>query len=242
MPYRTFNLEEAAIYLNIDVNELKQLVKNEEIPFEKRGDKIVFRRSEIDDWASKRILQMSNVKLEKYHRASTEKVKKILDEEALMPILLKKEYINPALSGKTKASVIREMANFVDELGLISDVNELINELLAREELCSTGMPGGIALLHTRTRHPYMFTTSFLAVGKSVQKIYFGAPDGEPTDIFFLCCCKEDQLHLHTLARVCMLAHENEFISQLRSTTDIDQIYDLIISTEKSVLLKRNKK
>jgi excisionase family DNA binding protein len=239
MPYRTFNLEEAASYLNLDVSELKQLVKNGEIPFEKRGDKIVFKRSEIDDWASRRILEMPDGKLAKYHQTSTEKVKRMLDKEALMPSLLKKEYINPALAGKTKASVIREMAKFVDQLGLVSDVNELINELIAREDLCSTGLPGGIAILHTRSRHPYMFTESFLAVGKSIQKIYFGAPDGEPTDIFFLSCCKEDQLHLHTLARVCMLARENEFLESLRQAEDADQIYDLIVETEKIVLSRK---
>lgn len=239
MPYRTFNLEEAASYLNIDVSELKQLVKNGEIPFEKRGDKIVFKRAEIDDWASKRILEMSDGKLAKYHQTSTDKVKKILDKEALIPHLLKKEYINPSLAGKTKASVIREMAKFVDELGLITDVNELIEELIAREDLCSTGLPGGIAILHTRSRHPYMFIESFLAVGKSIQKIYFGAPDGEPTDIFFLCCCKEDQLHLHTLARVCMLARESEFLESLRQSTDAEEIYNLIIETEKSILAKK---
>jgi excisionase family DNA binding protein len=184
MPYRILNIEEAAAYLNINVSELKELVKNGEIPFEQRGNRIVFKKGDIDDWGSKKFLGMESVSLKKYHQTTTSK--NLLSEEALMPLLLKVDYISPALTGKTKPSIIREMAKLADKTGLISDIEELTKELIEREELCSTGLPGGIAILHTRTRHPYMYSNSFLAVGRSLQKIYFGAPDGETNrPVFF---------------------------------------------------------
>lgn len=240
MPYRTFNLEEAAAYLNIDLSELKTLVKNGEIPYEQRGNKIVFKRGEIDDWASKRIIGMEKQKLTKYHKTSSDKVKKTPFAEALMPTLLKKEFIFPNLSAKTKPSVLREMAKLASGTGLVSDAEELTKELIEREELCPTGLPGGIAVLHTRNRHPYMFVESFIAIGRSIQKIFFGAPDGESTDLFFLICCKEDQLHLHTLARVCMMALNSSMLESLRSAENAEQMYEIIIQSEQEVLQKKS--
>ncbi len=237
MPYRILNIEEAAAYLNINVSELKELVKNGEIPFEQRGNRIVFKKGDIDDWGSKKILGMESVSLKKYHQTTTSK--NLLSEEALMPLLLKVDYISPALTGKTKPSIIREMAKLADKTGLISDIEELTKELIEREELCSTGLPGGIAILHTRTRHPYMYSNSFLAVGRSLQKIYFGAPDGEPTDLFFLICSKEDQLHLHTLARLCLMSHNTDMLEALRSAEDANQMFDIILKTEENILQKK---
>ncbi|MGB9603658.1 MAG: PTS sugar transporter subunit IIA [Limisphaerales bacterium] len=239
MPFRTLNLEEAAAYLDIELSELKTLVKNGEIPYEQRGDKIIFRRGEIDDWASKRIIGMEGHKLTRYHKTAANRAKKQPFLEALMPELLKKEFIFPRLTAKTKPSVLREMAKLADKTGLVSDVEELTKELIAREELCSTGLPGGIAVLHTRTRHPYMFLNSFVTLGRSVQKIYFGAPDGEPTDLFFLICCKEDQLHLHTLARVCMMARNSDMLEALRAAEDADQMYEIIVQCEQEVIQKK---
>jgi len=238
MPYKTFNIEEAAEYLSIEVSELNELVKNGKIPFEHRGNRIVFKKGDIDDWSSKRILGMETNNLKKYHQTTTSKNQ--LSEAALMPLLLKAEYISPALTGKTKPSIIREMAALANKTGLVSDIEELTGELIKREELCSTGLPGGIAILHTRTRHPYMFSNSFIALGRSLQKIYFGAPDGEPTDLFFLICTKEDQLHLNILARLCLMSHNTDMLEALRTAEDSNQMFNIIIKTEEEILQKKS--
>ena len=238
MPYRILNFEDAAAYLSIEVSELNELVKNGEIPFEHRGNRIVFKKGDIDDWSSKRILQMETNNLKKYHQITTSKNQ--LSEAALMPLLLKVDYISPAITGKTKPSIIREMAKLADKTGLVSDIGEFTDELIEREELCSTGLPGGIAILHTRTRHPYMFLNSFLVVGRSVQKIYFGAPDGEPTDLFFLICSKEDQLHLNILARLCLMSHNTDMLEALRMAEDSSQMFDIILKTEEENLQKKS--
>lgn len=235
MPFRLMNIEELSDYLHIDTAEIKELVKKGEIPFEKRGDRLVFRVSEIDEWASKRILQMPGDKLSKYHQNTTTKTSSTIPA-LLMPELIKPEYIEPQLEAKTKASVIREMVNLADKNGLIADPAELTEQLIAREELCSTGMPGGIAILHTRDRHPYMFNSSFIAAGKTIQEIFFGAPDGNPTNIFFLVCCKEDQLHLHTIARVCMLVHKTDMLEQLRNAATANEMFEIIVNSEAQII------
>ena len=71
MPYRLFNLDEVSQYLHLSREDVQQRVKGRAIPFEMRGERVVFRKSEIDQWASKRILGLSESRLEHYHRLST---------------------------------------------------------------------------------------------------------------------------------------------------------------------------
>ena len=42
MPYQMLNLEEAARYLHLTSADVERRVKDREIPFEKRGGRIVF--------------------------------------------------------------------------------------------------------------------------------------------------------------------------------------------------------
>jgi len=71
MPFQLLNLEGVADYLHLTPADVEQRVKNREIPFEKRGDRVVFRKNEIDAWASQRILGLPGQRLADYHQKST---------------------------------------------------------------------------------------------------------------------------------------------------------------------------
>ena len=74
-----------------------------------------------------------------------------------MPEMIRPEFIEPAMTAKTKASVLRQMAALAGKTGRVSDPPSLLQGLEAREELCSTGIPGGLALLHSRNPESYLF-------------------------------------------------------------------------------------
>ena len=101
-------------------------------------------------------------------------------------------------------------------------------------------MPGGLALPHPRSPDPYLFDTSFLVVGRPVQEIHFGATDGEPTQLFFLLCCQDDRLHLHTLARLCLLALKTDMLAQLRAAPDAGTMRNSLIAAEAEDPAKMN--
>ena len=46
-------------------------MKHREIPFERRGERVVFRKRDIDMWASQRILRLSEQRLAASHEKST---------------------------------------------------------------------------------------------------------------------------------------------------------------------------
>jgi nitrogen PTS system EIIA component len=239
MPFQLLDLEAVASYLHLTPADVEQRVKAREIPFEKRGGRIVFRKRDIHQWASQRILGLPGQRLDAYHQKSTRATQKILPHEAILPEMLQSGAVATAMKSKTKASVLRDLVALAEKTGHLNDPPALLASLQAREELCSTGMPGGFALPHPRFQEPYLFETSFLVVGRPVQEIHFGAPDGEPTQLFFLICCQDDRLHLHTLARLCLLAQKTPLLDQLRAAPDAAALRDFLIAGEQEILADR---
>lgn len=239
MPYRTFGLEEVARYLRLSRGDVERLVKDQDIPFERHGSRLVFRKMEIDAWASPRILGLEGRRLAEYHQKSSGGAQQTVTHSAIMPDQIRPEFIEPALTAKTKASVLRQMTALAEKTGRLADPQTLLQGLEAREELCSTGIPGGLALLHSRNPESYLFEAPFLVLGRTVQQIPFGAPDGQPTDLFFLIGCPDAGMHLHTLARLCLMAQKTDLLAQLRQAGDASAMCDCILAAEQQVLADR---
>ena len=100
--------------------------------------------------------------------------------------------------------------------------------------------PGGFALLHPRNHQPYMFFEPFIVAARSIAHIHFGAPDGQPTDLFFLICCPDDRIHLHVLARLCMMAHHTDLLPALREAPTPAGFLDALLASEAQVLQQAN--
>jgi PTS system nitrogen regulatory IIA component len=238
MPYRTFGIDEVARYLHLSRPDLDRLVKNQEIPFERHGERLVFRKVEIDAWASQRILGLEGKRLAEYHQKSSQGTQQIVAHAAILPDMIQPEFIEPAMTAKTKASVLRQMVALAEKTGRVCDPQALLEGLEAREELCSTGIPGGLALLHSRNPESYLFETAFIALGRTIQQIPFGSPDGQSTNLFFLIGCPDDRMHLHTLARLCLMSQKTDLLVDLRQAPDGEAMCHAIITAEQEVLAK----
>jgi excisionase family DNA binding protein len=236
VPRRIFNLYEVADYLHLTRGDVERLVRDNEIPYQRRGEKLVFMRDDIDAWASKRIIGSKKGEIDEEKPASRAKPHNLDKQHAIIPELLRVEYINPALKSKTKASVISDMVALADKTGLLLQKADLLKSLKEREQMCSTALAGGIALLHPRTHQPYMFEDSFLVLGRTIQPIPFGSPDGMTTDLFFLVCCQEDKIHLHVLARLCVLCYQTTMLLDLREAESAEEMYNLLISAEQEII------
>ncbi len=236
MPYKVYNLDEAAAYLHVPREALDRLVKNKEIPFQVQGGRVVFTRNDIDAWASQRILRLSGDRLDDYHTASSLNVRQGPEPELIMPSLVSARSISPTLSSRTASGVLRDMVTLAEKSEKICDPKELLQLLEERESLCSTAIPGRLALLHPRRHAPFMFTESIIAVGRTISAIPFGAPDGGLTDIFFLIGCGDDRSHLHTLARVCAMVQKTSVLDEIRAADSAQDIAYVILKAERTLL------
>jgi mannitol/fructose-specific phosphotransferase system IIA component (Ntr-type) len=236
MPHRVFNLDEVAAHLHVAVTDIQLLVKRGEIPVEKKGDRLLFRKKDIDGWASQRILGLSGKPLQEFHRKTSAGRSATQGEHAVLSELMKASFIAPAMRSKTKASVLRDMVDLADSTGLVLQKEELLKTILEREQISSTALSGGIALPHPHTHQPYMFERCFVVLGRTIQPIPFGAPDGRATDLFFMVCCQDDRLHLHVLARICTICEFPGALCSLREAETARDVYDALVDLELEVI------
>ncbi len=236
MPHRTFNLDELTDYLHLAPGDVERLMRESDLPHSFRGGRTVFVRNEVDAWASRRILRLPEKRLHVYHDKSVRGTRSIFPGGALIPELMRPEYIDLELASRTRASVIRDMVALAGRTGRVLESRELIKSIEEREALCPTAQPGGLALLHPRHYAEYRFDGSFVVLGRTLQSVPFGAPDGRPTQLFFLVCCEDDRIHLHTLARLALLALNTKAIEQVFAAPDPSTAYAALVAAELTVL------
>lgn len=236
MSHETFNTIEVADYLHISAEDVSRLVRSNDIPYENFGGRTVFRKQDVDAWASQRILGLPRKELSNLHDTSTRKVDLFSDHTSIFQTLIKESFVEPTLESKTRAAVIRDMVAVADATKLVNYSDELLSSIREREDMCSTALAGGCALLHPRHHDLYMFEDSFVCFGRTINPVPFGAPDGNTTDLFFLICCENDRLHLHVLARLCMLFYRTSLEDQLRDASTAAEILQTLQQAEAEIL------
>jgi PTS system nitrogen regulatory IIA component len=236
MPARTLNIDELAAHLHVARRHVEKLIKDGELPCTMRGGRMMFVREEIDDWASQRLLRLPGQSLDWYHKRIMPATRLLFPRAALIPALLPADYIDLALPAKTRAAVISEMVGLAERTGRVFDPRELRDSVAEREALCSTALPGGLAVLHARQHKPFRFERSFLVLGRTIQSIPFGAPDGRASRLFFLLCSQDENIHLHTLARLCLLARKTRILGELMEVPDASAAHAALVAAELSLL------
>jgi mannitol/fructose-specific phosphotransferase system IIA component (Ntr-type) len=91
--------------------------------------------------------------------------------------------ISLRIQGKKKPEIIRELVGLLATAGVVRDVETVTAEVIAREELATTGIGGGIAIPHCLSAE---VTGTALAFGRRVPGAKFDAVDKQPVQLFFL--------------------------------------------------------
>ena len=123
-------------------------------------------------------------------------------ENIILADLLLPEAIAVPLAAKTRNAVITAMIDLAAGTGYLWDPDKMSDAVRDREEMQSTAMENGIALLHARRPMPAILGQAFMAFGRTSRGIPFGGGFGNLTDMFFLICSVDDRGHLRTLARL----------------------------------------
>lgn len=130
----------------------------------------------------------------------------------------------PTSSKKRLLEQICQLA--ADEIG-DSDPSELLDSLLNREKMGSTGIGNGIAIPHGRLNSTNKAVAVFLT---TAQAIDFDAIDNKPVDIFICLFVPEDstQDHLETLQSIAKLFSDRKTAKQVRKCTNKQEMFNII--------------
>jgi len=129
--------------------------------------------------------------------------------------------VSTNITSQSKEDVIRELVGLLVHSGSIKekDVHKLVQILLKRESLGSTGIGQGVAIPHGKSDSVDKLVAAF---GVSRTGVAFDSLDGEPVYLFFLLVAPEDSAgpHLKALARISRLLKDKHFRDSLRAAKD----------------------
>ena len=142
--------------------------------------------------------------------------------------ILSEDLVLPALAGRSKDDVIKELARAVAERHRDEvDFAKLVQALEDREKLNSTALGEGVAIPHGKLPGLRRVIAAF---GLSPGGVDFSSLDGKPTHLFFLLVAPEDcaGAHLKALARISRLLKDESFRQRLMRATTAADLYRTI--------------
>ena len=143
------------------------------------------------------------------------------------------EYMRPEnifldFHAENKFDAIRILSEKAKELKLVRDARWLYEVVVAREELISTAIGNGVALLHPRHLHPSKIKTPSILFGRSQEPVDFDAPDNKPVNIFFMLLLHNDKQHLFSLSYISKLIMNPENLAAFGSASSMEEIHRLL--------------
>lgn len=195
-------VRDVADLFNVSEKTVYRWIAQGEIPAYRVNKQYRFSRAELLEWATRRRLNVS-----------PRVVAEAPGEEGTPPTAvdaLEAGGIVYRLEGADKQAVLRAM---VSQLRVPEDVDRdtLLEFLLAREELASTGIGDGIAIPHVRNPIVVSAGKPSITLCFLEKPVDFDALDGKPVKRMFALVSPTVRTHLHLLSRLAFLLMQPVF-------------------------------
>jgi nitrogen PTS system EIIA component len=140
---------------------------------------------------------------------------------------LKEGEVTADLQGTDKLAVLRELSRRLVEPCQVASEEEILQVLLDREKLESTGIGEGFAVPHGRLRKLKHFILSF---GRSIPGVDFDAIDHKPSHLFFVVVAPEHSAanNLKLLSRIVTLLKDTSFRKRLLEARSQQELFQII--------------
>lgn len=131
-----------------------------------------------------------------------------------------------------KPSVISSMVEILSRSPNLTDKGQFLRDVLAREELVTTGVGYGVAFPHAKSE---AVKSVVFAFARTDEGIDFGALDGEPVRLIFLIGAPKHQepsrVYLNLMARLSFLMKDEgnrERLLEIRSLEEVARLLDSV--------------
>ena len=140
-----------------------------------------------------------------------------------------REAIVPALTATTKEAVVREIVDSLRATGYVNAAvsDDIVRQIMKREQLGSTGIGRGIAIPHTKHASVEKLVGT---VALSKEGVSFDSLDGEPVHVFVLLISPQDRPgdHLRALENVSRSLRDDVFVRALRQASTREDVWKLL--------------
>lgn len=199
-------VQDVANLLKVSEKTVYRWIADNGLPGYRISGQFRFNRAELLEWATSRRIQVSPQIFQEPESGGTQ-----LDT---MTEGLQAGGIHYRVGGAEKESALRCV---VETLPLPEEVDRsfLLQVLLAREALSSTGIGDGIAIPHVRNPIVMHVPRPMVSLCFLERPVEFGALDGRPVYALFTLISPSVRAHLHLLSRLAFLLRDDGFKSAI---------------------------
>lgn len=223
MAGKHLTVKQAANFLRVTDSVVHEMVKANVFSAKKKGSTLQISKDDVDEWLAN------------------------LNEREVEQLALQRsvcrfsDYFKPKnifldFDADNKYEAIAEMSKKAKDLKIVTDHRWLYQVVVAREELVSTAIGNGVALLHPRHFHPSKVKKPSIIFGRSNKEIEFDAVDNKPVRLYMMLLLHNDIQHLFSISYISKLLMKKENIATLLETNDHDEIVEVLT---KSVLYEK---
>jgi PTS system nitrogen regulatory IIA component len=148
--------------------------------------------------------------------------------------LLDQNSILSDMAATTKLAVLEELAATLVPGTDGLDLDTVVEVLMERERLGSTGIGDNVAIPHGKLAN---LSGLKLAFGRSLKGVNFDSMDGKPSQLFFLLLAPVNSagLHLKALAKISRMLMSAAFRENLMQAAQAQDIYRLLKEKDEEI-------
>lgn len=206
-------IEEVAKYLRVSDRTVYDWAQKGEIPAGKIGTVWRFKKSEVEKWVNEHLSSSSNTK----KTDDAVQVKNILSPDRVVFI-----------TQSAKRDALTELANVLANAPQVKRGDELLSEILKREELMSTAVGRGIAIPHVRLSS---VTDLVMAVGVCRTPLSdFQTVDDKPVNLLIMIAAAYNQhtYYLQTISYFSAKLKSQELRDAIANAATEKEVYELL--------------
>jgi PTS system nitrogen regulatory IIA component len=211
-PAMQLMIKDVAVLLDVPERIVHTWISRREIPVHRIGEQFRFSRDELIEWAAGRDLD-------------TARLVGIADGTGARELgrALRAGGIHHGIQGTNKHEILEAMVSKLP----IPDESERANILqmvVAREKLSSTGIGGGIAIPHVRSPIVLDIAAAAVVMGLLEHPVDFGAIDAKPVGCVLLLVTPTVHAHLRLLSRLAQALADPRVAEAIRDAAPAERI------------------
>ncbi len=231
-------INEVARSLDLPLSTVERWIRQGRIPIQRSGPTYSFNRQALEKWAKSHnlifsvqdVAQASDTDGPAGVAVSADRA----PEGRTLLQAMQQGGVHYGIPGRTVDEVLTAAVEVVTDFPA-SLKAELLERLLARERLTSTGIGKGIAIPHPRTPFSDEIDGPVIVTCFLETPIDYMAVDNQPVFILFILLSPSPRQHLQILSRLSFCLRDDGFVAFLKEIPDRDAFFDRVGAFEQKL-------
>ncbi len=222
----TFSCDQAAQYLGVSKHVLERWYRNGSLPGKQTNGVLQFNKQDLKTWVKKNNFSWIEPTLQpNTQNSGIDLLSKAIERGGV-------HHCTKIVDAQTALNHIVNNIKIPEEI----DRDKLLNKILEREKVASTGLGNGIAIPHPRKPIGNILPAPIISIWSFETAIPFNAIDDKPVSIIMLLLSSNTKIHLHLLSKLGMIIQEKQILEMIYQKRTVADIVDYVDKLEEKWL------